>query len=272
MSLGDASKGSDRLARRFAACKADGRAALIGYLTAFDPDEATSLERISAACEAGLDVLELGMPFSDPTADGPVIQEAMVRALAAGATVDGVLRLASRLRERFPELPIVLFGYANPLLRRPVDTVVAALVDAGIDGLLVVDLPPEHSAVLREPAQDRGIRWVGLCAPTTPPQRARRVMSDATGFIYGVSLTGVTGSALDVGSPELLTYIEGLKREAQTPVAIGFGIKQAQQVRALAPLVDGIVVGSELVRTSLRSTEELREKVRELAAACHRPG
>lgn len=261
---------NNRLARRFEACQKAGRAALIGYLTAFDPDEDGSFERLVCACEAGLDVLELGMPFSDPAADGPVIQEAMVRALASGATVDGVLRLATRLRARFPELPIVLFGYANPLMRRPVPELVAALAGAGIDGLLVVDLPPEHNAELREPAAAAGISWVGLCAPTTPDARVSRVMADTTGFVYGVSLTGVTGSALDVESPELHRYIGSLRRRAQVPVAIGFGIKNAKQVRALAPLVDGIVVGSELVRASLRSTADLASTIRELASACVR--
>lgn len=269
MATNDAST-TNRLAVTFASCQTANRAALIGYLTAFDPDEEQSFERLCAACEGGLDVLELGVPFSDPTADGPVIQEAMVRALQSGATLDGVLRLAGRLRDRFADLPIVLFGYANPLLRRPIATVVELLENAGIDGLLVVDLPPEHNVELRQAAAARGISWVGLCAPTTPPARAARVMADATGFVYGVSLTGVTGSALDTNSPELRTYIDGLRTHAQTPVAIGFGIKHAEQVRALAPMVDGIVVGSELVRASLRSSDDLRAKVRELANACRR--
>ncbi|HEY0132915.1 MAG TPA: tryptophan synthase subunit alpha, partial [Nannocystis sp.] len=187
---------TSRIAARFAAVKAEGRAALVGYLTAFDPTRRAAFDRLCAACEAGLAVLELGVPFSDPSADGPTIQAAMVRALAAGATLGGVIDLAAELRRRF-DVPIVLFSYGNPLLRLGAEKLVERATQAGVDGLLVVDLPPEHSAPLREPARAAGLDWVGLVAPTTTPRRRASVLGAASGYVYAVILTGVTGAPLD---------------------------------------------------------------------------
>src|SRR5690606_29909672 len=165
-------------------------------------DRGGSLERLFAACEAGLDVLELGVPFSDPTADGPTIQAAMTRALACGASVAGMLELVAEVRRRF-ELPIVLFSYANPLISHGPEALAEAATSAGADALLVVDLPPEHAEVLRGPAQARGLGWVGLVAPTTTPVRRARVLGASSGFVYAVSLTGVTGAPLDPSDPAL---------------------------------------------------------------------
>ena len=263
---------SSRIAATFERCRAEGRAALIGYLTGYDPDRDGSLARLLAACEAGLDVLELGVPFSDPTADGPEIQAAMVRALAAGATLEGVLELATRVRERFAELPIVLFSYANPLLRRLErdSGFLQRLATLGIDGVLVVDLPPEHAATLRDPARAAGLDWIGLVAPTSTPARRERVLANASGFVYAVSLTGVTGSALDVGSDALRDQLDDLRSQTELPIAVGFGVREPAQVAALAPRVDGVVVGSALVRAGREDAGALRNAVAALRAACSR--
>lgn len=260
---------SSRIAATFARCRAEGRAALVGYLTGWDPDRAGSLARLIAACEAGVDVLELGVPFSDPTADGPEIQAAMVRARAAGATLDGVLELAAELRGRFAELPIVLFSYANPLLRgleRDPDFC-RRLATLGVDGLLIVDLPPEHAAILREPARAAGLDWIGLVAPTSTTQRRDRVLAGASGFVYAVSLTGVTGSALDASSDALRTQLDDLRERTSLPIAVGFGVREPAQVAALAPRVDGVVVGSALVRAGRDDVGSLATCVAALRAA-----
>lgn len=266
-----------RIATSLARCRAEGRSALIGYLTGFDPDRDGSLARLRAACAAGLDLLELGVPFSDPTADGPEIQAAMVRALRSGASLAGVIELASTLRGEFPELPIVLFSYANPLLRAAARAPEGAaglarmLVERGIDGLLVVDLPPEQGTMLREPARAAGLDWIGLVAPTSTAQRRDRVLASASGFIYAVSLTGVTGAALDASSSTLHQQLADLRARTSLPVAVGFGIRSAEQVQALAGVADGVVVGSALVRAGVEGVSPLAAKVAELRAAVTPP-
>jgi tryptophan synthase alpha chain len=254
-----------RLADSFARCKAERRAALVGYLTGFDPDREGSVERIVKACQAGLDVLELGVAFSDPTADGPEIQSAMLRALEAGSTLRGVLDIAAEVRKQCDQ-PIVLFSYANPLLRMGAQALVAAATRAGVDGLLVVDLPPESAAVLRDPARVAGLDWVGLCAPTSTGARKDRVIAASSGFVYAVSLTGVTGAALDADSDQLQAQLTDLRARTDLPIAVGFGVRDVSQVCALAPRVDGVVVGSAFVRAGKESANALATKVRELAA------
>lgn len=266
----------NRIQSTFAACRSEGRAALVGYLTAFDPDRDGSREALFAACEAGVDVLELGVPFSDPTADGPDIQAAMVRALGAGATLEGVLGLAGDVRARFPDLPIVLFSYANPLLRAAgrhggeAAGYCASLVARGIDGLLVVDLPPEEAAPLRGPARAAGLDWIALSAPTSPPQRREAIVAGASGFVYAVSLTGVTGAALDAASASLQEHLDDLRGRTSLPIAVGFGVREPAQAAALAPHVDGVVVGSALVRAAHEGPDVLRQRVAALRAACAR--
>jgi tryptophan synthase alpha chain len=255
-----------RIARTFAACRQARRSALVGYLTAFDPDRDRSLERILAACEAGLDVLELGVPFSDPTADGPVVQGAMVRALRAGATLAGTLALAAEIRARF-ELPIVLFSYANPLLRHEAASVCAEAKAAGIDALLVVDLPPEHAGALRDPALQAGLDWIGLVAPTTPPSRIDRVAATSSGFVYAVTLRGVTGSALDAARPELESQLSAIRARTELPVAAGFGVRTPEQAATLGRHADGVVVGSALIDAAQGSEADLRELVGSLRKA-----
>ncbi|KIG15976.1 Tryptophan synthase alpha chain [Enhygromyxa salina] len=262
-----------RIAAAFERCRGQGRAALVGYLTGFDPDHERGLASLIAACEAGVDVLELGVPFSDPTADGPEIQSAMVRALAAGATLEGVLALASAVRSRFAELPIVLFSYANPLLRACSRDAAGArgfcqrLRDLGVDALLVVDLPPEQASILRAPARAANLDWIGLCAPTSPPARLDKIVEAASGFVYAVSLTGVTGSALDANSHSLRSQLEDLRGRTQLPIAVGFGVREPSQVRALAPQVDGVVVGSALVKAGRSGPDPLASLVADLRAA-----
>lgn len=261
-----------RIAHAFARCEAERRAALVGYLTAFDPDREGSLARLRAACAAGLDILELGVPFSDPTADGPEIQAAMVRALQAQSTLGGVLELAATLRTEFPDLAIVLFSYANPLLRaleRDAEFM-ARLVAQGIDALLVVDLPPESAEVLRAPARAQGLDWIGLVAPTTTPARRAKVVAAASGFVYAVSLTGVTGAALDTSSTALHAKLAELHESTPLPIVVGFGVRSAEQVSALAGVAAGVVVGSALVRAGQDGVEALTTKVVELRAATRR--
>ncbi len=255
-----------RIADAFARAKQEDRAALVGYLTAFDPDEAGSLQRLLAACEAGLDVIELGVPFSDPTADGPDVAAAMVRALGAGATLPGVLRLAEQLRARV-STPIVAFSYANPLLQRGAERFAREAVAVGIDGVLAVDLPPEHAPLLREPIVAAGLDWIGLVAPTTTPARMDAVATVTRGFVYAVTLRGVTGAALDVDAPALDRQLAAVRDRFDVPVAAGFGIRTPQQVHALAPKVDGIVVGSALVRAGIEGVDALAELVASLRAS-----
>lgn len=260
---------SDRIAQTFAACHAQGRAALVGYLTAFDPDRESSYARISAALRAGVDVLELGVPFSDPTADGPTVQGAMLRARAAGATVAGVLELAARLRAEHPDTPIVLFSYANPLLQLGGD-LGPRLRTVGIDAVLVVDLPAEHAAELREPLLAEGVGWVGLVAPTTPPQRLPAAVGAATAFVYAVTLRGVTGAALDADRVELSDQLRAVGAHTRLPVAAGFGVRTPEQAAALARHADGVVVGSALIEAAQRGEAELVAFVTTLAAALGR--
>jgi len=259
----------DRIAETFAACRAQGRAALVGYLTAFDPDRETSLELLRAATLAGVDVVELGVPFSDPAADGVAVQGAMLRARAAGASLLGVLELAAALRESF-DGPIVLFSYANPLLRLGAE-LGPRLRQATIDALLVVDLPPEHAAELRDPAAAAGVQWVSLVAPTTPPGRLAKVVAAATGFVYTVALRGVTGATLDAESEELVAQLRMIASHGTRPVAVGFGVREPAQAAALARHADGVVVGSALIEAARAGTESLSTLVRSLRAALVRP-
>jgi tryptophan synthase alpha chain len=258
-----------RIADAFARARAEDRAALIGYLTAFDPDQEGSLARLRGACEAGLDVIELGVPFSDPTADGTDVAAAMVRALGSGASLSGVLKIAARLRAAV-STPIVAFSYANPLLQRGAERFAREAVAAGIDGVLVVDLPPEHASLLRDATVAAGLDWIGLVAPTTTPARMDAVAAVTCGFVYAVTLRGVTGAALDVDAPALDRQLASVRERFTVPVAAGFGIRTPEQVRALAPKVDGVVVGSALVRAGMHGVDPLVQLVGSLRAATSR--
>ncbi|MHB8772737.1 MAG: tryptophan synthase subunit alpha [Syntrophales bacterium] len=235
-----------RIEARFATLKKEGRRAFVAYLTAGDPDLETTARLIPALEAAGVDVVEIGVPFSDPTADGPAIQAASQRALAKGATPAKVLALVAELR-RTSAIPIVLFGYFNPILSYGPERFAADAAAAGADGLLVVDLPPEEAGELRRYTDPAGLAFITLVAPTTDPARARKILRGATGFVYYISVTGVTGTAVP-DPEEVRADVERLRGLTTLPVAVGFGISTPEQATAIASAADGVVIGSALVR------------------------
>lgn len=230
----------------FSALRKSGEKALVVYLTAGDPGMATSLEYISAAAEGGADIIEMGIPFSDPTADGPTIQAASARALAAGATVRGVLSLVSSFRERH-DTPVVLFGYYNPIFRYGAGPFCRDAGRAGADGILVVDLPAEEAGEMAPSARRAGLNWIPLAAPTSGRRRIRRVSETGSGFLYMISVTGTTGVRTSL-PPGIATWAETVRKETRLPVAIGFGISTPAMARSAARHADAVVVGSACVR------------------------
>jgi len=235
-----------RIERRFAALKQEGRAALVTFTMAGDPDYATSLAVAKALPQAGADVIELGMPFTDPMADGPAIQAAGLRALAAGQNTKKTLELVRQFRAGDDETPIVLMGYYNPIYIYGVDKFLADAKAAGVDGLIVVDLPPEEDAELCIPALKAGLNFIRLATPTTDDKRLSAVLNNTSGFVYYVSITGITGAAApDTG--KVTAAVARIKRHTELPVAVGFGVRTAEQARAIAEGADGVVVGSALV-------------------------
>jgi len=235
-----------RIEERFAALKTEGKKAFVAYLTAGDPDLETTAKLIPALENAGVDIVEIGVPFSDPTADGPVIQAASQRALKGGATLAKILATIAALR-RTSAIPIVLFGYYNPILSYGPERFAAAAATAGIDGILVVDLPPEEARELRRYTDPAGLAFITLVAPTTDSKRARRILRQATGFVYYISVTGVTGAAAP-HTEDVRSDVKRIRSMTAFPVAVGFGISTPGQAAAIAPLADGVVVGSALVR------------------------
>ena len=235
----------NRITATFQNLAAAKRKALVGYLTAGDPNPETSFEILRAACGAGIDVLELGVPFSDPTADGPVIQEASQRALKAGMTLTKTLDFAARLR-RESDIPIMLFGYYNPLFKYGLERLAKAAHAAGVDGLLVVDLPPEESGPLRAALQGTDIQIVFLVAPTTRPDRVQKIAHETGGFLYLITKAGTTGEGgLDVEA--IRKHAAAVKKLSPLPVCLGFGIRDGKDAHQLAPMADGVIVGSTLV-------------------------
>ena len=235
-----------RIEEKFNSLKKNGRKAFIAYLTAGDPDLATTAELIPALEAAGVDIIEIGVPFSDPTADGPVIQAASQRALQKGTTLGKILKVIGSLR-RFSGVPIVLFGYYNPILSYGPEQFARDATAAGVDGIRVVDLPPEEADELRRFTDPAGLAFITLVAPTTDPVRAGNILRRATGFVYYISVTGVTGTA--VPSPDdVRRDVEKLRGATTLPIAVGFGISTPEQAAAIAPLADGVVIGSALVR------------------------
>ncbi|MEZ4404310.1 MAG: tryptophan synthase subunit alpha [Kofleriaceae bacterium] len=235
-----------RLRQRLAAVAAEGRAALVVYLTAGDPDGATTVEIIAAAAAAGADVIELGVPFSDPSADGRAIQAAMERALAAGGGLPSALATVAAVRARGVEVPIVLFGYFNPIFVHGVERFAAEAAAAGVDAVLTVDLPLEELDELAAPLAAAGLGVIPLVAPTSTPARIARVAALAPPFVYYISLTGVTGAAFDaarVGAAR----VDAIRAATHAPVAVGFGIKTPADAAAIAGIADAVVVGSAVV-------------------------
>ncbi|KAF1855689.1 hypothetical protein Lal_00008338 [Lupinus albus] len=235
-----------RMDKRFADLKAEGRPALITYFMGGDPDYETSLGIMKALPEAGADVIELGMPFSDPMADGPAIQLAGQRALKAGQTLARTLDLAREFRKQDQDTPIVLMGYYNPIYSMGVETFLDAALEAGIDGLIVVDLPPEMDDELCIPAVAKGINFIRLTTPTTDNNRLPRVLQNSSGFVYYVSMNGITGSALPDLSA-IASSVNRIKAHTPLPVCVGFGVKTADHARAIGAAADGVVVGSAIV-------------------------
>ena len=235
-----------RMEKRFALCKAEGRAALVTFLMAGDPDPKTSLDLIKALPQAGADVIEIGMPFTDPMADGPSIQAAGLRALAAGMSLTKTLDLVRAFRKADTDTPIVLMGYFNPIYVRGVEKFLGEAKEAGVDGLIVVDLPPEEDDELCLPALAAGLHFIRLATPTTDDKRLPKVLTNTSGFLYYVSITGITGAATPDYS-KVAQAVHRIKAQTQLPVAVGFGVKNAQTAAALAAHADGVVVGSALI-------------------------
>ena len=232
----------NRIEKAFQDLQQKGQKALVGFVTAGDPSYMASLELITAMCGAGVDILELGMPFSDPTADGPVIQKASARALSAGMSVKKVLEMVRQLRETVT-VPIVLFGYYNPILSYGPQEFYEDSLNAGADGVLIVDLPPEESRELTALWPGDALHLIRLIAPTTPAERMGTIADSASGFVYLVSKTGVTGSdGLDTAS--VGEKMDTLQTLTQLPICVGFGIKTAQDVAAVAAIADGVVIGT----------------------------
>jgi tryptophan synthase alpha chain len=235
-----------RIETRFAALKREGRAALVTFLTAGDPDAATSLGILRALPQAGADVIELGMPFTDPMADGPAIQASSLRALKAGQNMKKTLAMVAEFRRADAVTPIVLMGYYNPIYIYGVARFLVDAKAAGVDGLIVVDLPPEEDDELCLPALKAGLNFIRLATPTTDDKRLPAVLANTSGFVYYVSITGITGMAApDTG--KVSAAVTRIKRHTALPVAVGFGVKTAAHARAIAEVADGVVVGSALI-------------------------
>jgi tryptophan synthase alpha chain len=246
---------STRIDRRFSDLRGEGRAALVTFLTAGDPDQATSLALLQALPSAGADVIELGMPFTDPMADGPAIQLSSQRALKRGQTLAKTLDLVRTFRRTDENTPVVLMGYYNPIYIYGVERFLRDAQSAGIDGLIVVDLPPEEDAELCLPALAAGLNFIRLATPTTDDKRLPAVLANTSGFVYYVSITGITGAATP--DPEMTRQaVARIKRHTRLPVAVGFGVRNAQHAAAIARGADGVVVGSALVNALKQSLDK----------------
>jgi tryptophan synthase alpha chain len=244
-----------RIDRQFAELKREGRAGLLAFVTAGDPDQATSLAILKSLPAAGADIIELGMPFSDPMADGPAIQASSQRALKSGQTMTKTLAMVKAFRAEDDTTPIVLMGYYNPIYVSPVDRFVAHAVEAGVDGLIVVDMPPEEDAELRPAAKEAGLNFIRLATPTTDARRLPAVLANTSGFVYYVSIAGITGTAApDIGA--VRAHVGRIKAHTSLPIAVGFGVKTEAQVSALAGLAEGVVVGSALVTAIAQSLDD----------------
>lgn len=258
---------SARLSATFDRLKRERRAGFIPYIMAGDPDMARTREVLMALPDAGADIVELGFPFTDPTADGPTIAAAGQRALASGTTLQGVLNLVAEFRDRHPDTPLILMGYANPVARMGEAAFAKAAEAAGVDGVIVVDLPPEEDQVLRGNLDDVGVALIRLTTPTTDAARLARVLQNATGFIYYVSATGVTG-AVALVETSVKDRLDSVRAVSDLPIAVGFGVRTAEQAAAMAQIADAVVVGSAIVDTLEKAgVEAALDLVRELSGA-----
>ena len=270
---------STRIDARFAQCKAENRPALVTYVMGGDPDLATSQAILNALPQAGADVIELGLPFSDPMADGVVIQMAGQRALKAGQTLLGVLGMVEEFRRKDDTTPIVMMGYYNPIYSFGVERFIAAAKEAGVDGLIIVDLPAEEDDELCVPALRAGLNFIRLTTPTTDDKRLPVVLENTSGFVYYVSMTGITGAAIK-SRAAVGEAVERIKSHTALPVAVGFGIKTAEDAAEIGRHADGVVVGTVLVdavgkslvegKATDRTVSAVRDLVAELAAGVRR--
>jgi tryptophan synthase alpha chain len=244
-----------RMDKRFAELKAQNRPALVTYFMGGDPDFDSSLNVMKALAESGADVIELGMPFSDPMADGPAIQMAARRSLQGGQTLQKTLDMAKEFRKDDQNTPIVLMGYYNPIYIYGVDAFLDAAIDAGIDGLIVVDLPPEMDDELCIPALEKGINFIRLATPTTDDKRLPTVLNNTSGFVYYVSMNGITGSSL-TETANVTDAVKRIKSHTELPICVGFGVKTAEQAQTIGVDADGVVVGSAIVSQIANSLDE----------------
>ncbi|MFC3061270.1 tryptophan synthase subunit alpha [Paenirhodobacter populi] len=259
-----------RIDAKFAALKAEGKKAFVAYLMAGDPDIETSLAVMKGMPEAGVDVIELGMPFTDPMADGPTIQHAGQRALEHHQTLQQTLDMVAEFRKGDQVTPVVMMGYYNPIYSRGVERFLKDAVAAGIDGLIVVDLPPEEDVELCLPAQAAGINFIRLATPTTDDHRLPKVLQNTSGFVYYVSVTGITGAqAADASA--VAPEVARIKAKTDLPVVVGFGISSPEAARTIAGIADGCVIGSAIVKLigEGRPVADVLARVRELAAGAH---
>ena len=244
-----------RIDTRFADLKKEGRAAFVTFVMAGDPDLATSLEIIKALPKAGADIIEIGMPFTDPMADGPAIQAAGLRALKAGTTLKKTLALVRDFRKDDERTPLVLMGYYNPIYIYGVDKFLADAKSAGVDGLIIVDLPPEEDTELCIPALKAGLNFIRLATPTTDDKRLPAVLANTSGFVYYVSITGITGAA-SADTAQVREAVARIKRHTELPVCVGFGIRTPEAARGIAQAANGAVVGSALIDALRASLDE----------------
>ena len=259
-----------RIDDTFARLRAGGKKAFVSYIMAGDPDEAVSLELMKGLPGAGVDIIELGMPFTDPMADGPTIQAAGQRALEAGMTLNRVLAMVRAFREGDKVTPIVMMGYYNPIYSHGVGRFVAEAKEAGIDGLIVVDLPPEEDEELCLPAQAAGLNFIRLATPTTDAKRLPKVLQNTSGFVYYVSITGITGAAAPQAS-DVAPEVARIKRSTDLPVVVGFGITTPEAAQSMAGIADGCVVGSAIVKdiAEKKPLTDVLARVSALASAAH---
>ncbi len=259
-----------RIDDTFARLKAEGKKAFVAYIMAGDPDLETSREIVLGLPAAGVDIIELGLPFTDPMADGSTIQLAGQRALDQGMTLDKTLDIARSLRATGDQTPIVLMGYYNPIYSRRVDTFLAQAKEAGIDGLIIVDLPPEEDSELCIPAQAAGLNFIRLATPTTDDKRLPKVLQNTSGFVYYVSITGITGAA-EAKAADVAPEVARIKSHTDLPVIVGFGIKTPENARDIAAIADGSVVGSAIVKLveQGKTPAEVLSFVKSLADGAH---
>ncbi|WP_417258056.1 tryptophan synthase subunit alpha [Celeribacter sp.] len=260
-----------RIDDKFAQLKAEGKKAFVAYVMAGDPDEEKSLEIVKALPAAGVDIIELGLPFTDPMADGPTIQLAGQRALDHGMTLTKTLAVAKAFRETDTTTPLVLMGYYNPIYSRGVDKFLVDAAEAGIDGLIIVDLPPEEDDELCIPAQAAGLNFIRLATPTTDDQRLPKVLENTSGFVYYVSVTGVTGAAEAAGA-DVGPEVARIKSQTDLPVIVGFGVNTPEKAQEIASIADGTVVGSAIVKQIAegKSVAEVAAFVKTLSDGAHR--